>query len=135
MTIRLMTPMMAIKEKIINYTVQLKGNVHPNMIISYLVVFGALRRMVKAQGACDKPFWIYKRLNICVAPAPGNDVSVVEDVAFYVTATTETSSLARHGGNAIIQSPMYPKRLIARSSDLHHSTRCPKHKMKYSFFG
>ena len=24
-----------------------------------LVVFGALSQMVKVQGACDKPFWIY----------------------------------------------------------------------------
>ena len=40
-----------------------KGEVHPKMITSYLVVFGALSRMVKIGGAYDKPFWIYKRLN------------------------------------------------------------------------
>ena len=39
-----------------------KGEVHPKMITSYLVVFGALSRMVKVRGAYDKPFWIYKRL-------------------------------------------------------------------------
>ena len=45
--------------------------VHPKMITnitSYLVVFGALSRMVKVQGACDTPFWICKRLNNCAAP-------------------------------------------------------------------
>ena len=33
-----------------------------------LPVFGVLSRMVKVRGACDKPFWIYKRLNNCAAP-------------------------------------------------------------------
>ena len=32
-----------------------KGEVHLKMKVSYLVVFGALSRMVKVLGACDKP--------------------------------------------------------------------------------
>ena len=31
------------------------------MITSCLVVFGAPSRLVKVRGACDEPFWIYKR--------------------------------------------------------------------------
>ena len=59
-----------------------KGEAHPKMITSYLVVFGALSRMVKARGACVKPFWIYKRLNNCAAPAPNSDdVLVVASLA------------------------------------------------------
>ena len=37
---------------------EVKGEVHPKMITSYLVVFGALSRMVKVRGAYDEPFWI-----------------------------------------------------------------------------
>ena len=38
--------------------------------------------MVTVRGACDKPFWIYRRLNNCAAPAPGrNDVLVVAPLA------------------------------------------------------
>ena len=60
----------------------LKGEDHPKMITSYLVVFGALSRMVKVRGACDKPFWIYKPLNNCAAPAPaGDDILVVASLA------------------------------------------------------
>ena len=39
-------------------TVLLKGENHPKMITSCLIVFGALSRMVKVRGAYDKPFWI-----------------------------------------------------------------------------
>ena len=66
------------------------------MTTSYLVVFGAPSRMVKVRGACDKPFWIYKRLNNCAAPAPGSDdVLVVKEEVFLCAghakeATTET---------------------------------------------
>ena len=35
-----------------------KGEVHPKLITSYLVVSGLLSRMVKVRGAYDKPFWI-----------------------------------------------------------------------------
>ena len=53
------------------------------MITSFLVVFGALSRMVKVRGACDKPFWIYKLLNNCAAPAPDSgDVLVIEEETF-----------------------------------------------------
>ena len=53
------------------------------MITSYLVVFGALSRMLKVRGACDKLFWIYKRLNNCAAPTPdSDDVLVVEEEVF-----------------------------------------------------
>ena len=76
------------------------------MITSYLVVFGALSGMVKVRGACDKPFWIYKRLNNYPPPpppAPDSDhVLVVEEEAFLCVghakeATTETSSLSGAG--------------------------------------
>ena len=83
--------------------VLVKGEVHPKMITSYLVVFGAVSRMVKVRGACDKPFWIYKRLNDCAAPAPySDDVLVVEEEAFLCAghakeATTKTSSLSGAG--------------------------------------
>ena len=76
-----------------------KGKVHPKMITSYLVVFRAVSRMVKVRGACDKPLWIYKRLNNCAAPVPdSDDVLVVEEGAFLCAghakeATTKTSSL------------------------------------------
>ena len=49
-----------------------EGEVHPKMKTSYLVVFGALGRIVKIRGACDKKFGIYKRLNNC-APFPAAD--------------------------------------------------------------
>ena len=39
--------------------------------VSYLVVFGALSRMVKVRGACDKPFWVCKRLNKLRRPRAG----------------------------------------------------------------
>ena len=71
------------------------------MITSYLVVLGALSRMVKVRGACNKPFWIYKRLNNCAAPAPdSDDVLVVEEEAILCAghakeATTKTSSLCQ----------------------------------------
>ena len=48
-----------------------KGDVHPKMKISYLLVFGALSRMLNVRGACHKPVSIYKGLNMCVTPAPG----------------------------------------------------------------
>ena len=73
------------------------------MITSYLVVFGALSRMVKVRGACDKPFWIYKRLNNCGAPAPdSDDVLVVEEEVFLCVghakeATTKTLSQSGAG--------------------------------------
>ena len=38
-----------------------KGEVHSKMKVSYLVVFGALSRMVKVQGACHEPFWVYSQ--------------------------------------------------------------------------
>ena len=111
----------------------IKGEVHPKMITSYLVEFGALSRMAKVRGAYDKPFWIYKRLNNCAAPAPASDdVLLVEEEVFLCAGhakegTTKTSSLAGAGGGAIIQSLIYPKRLITCTSDLHHSTQCPVH--------
>ena len=81
---------------------------------------------MKVRGACDKPFWIYKRLNSCAAPAPDSDgVLVVEEEAFLCArhakeATTKTSSLSGVGVaqlfnrlyGASIQSLIYPKRLI-----------------------
>ena len=35
-----------------------KGEIHPKLITSYLVLFGLLSGMVKVRGAYDKPFWI-----------------------------------------------------------------------------
>ena len=43
-----------------------KGEVHPKMITSYLVVFGALSQMVNVRGAYDKAFWIYRWYSIHV---------------------------------------------------------------------
>ena len=38
---------------------------------------------MKVRGACDKPFWINKQLNMGAAPAPdSDDVLVVEEEAF-----------------------------------------------------
>ena len=85
------------------WLLMLKGEVHPKMITSYLVVFGALSRMVKVQGACDKPFWICKRLNNCAAPAPASDdVLVVASLACPAhkntsSSSTKTSSMAGAG--------------------------------------
>ena len=28
---------------------------------------------MKVRGACDKPFWIYNRVNNCAAPTPDSD--------------------------------------------------------------
>ena len=47
----------------------IKGEVHPKMITSYLVVFGVLSQLVKVRGAYDEPFWIYKGLNNCAPRA------------------------------------------------------------------
>ena len=112
------------------------------MITSYLVVFGVLSRMVKVRGAYDKPFWIYKRLNNCAAPAPASDgVLVVEEEVFLCAghgkeATTKTSSLAGAGVAQLFNRLYNPKRLIVCTSDLHHSTR-PRtlRDMKLSFLG
>ena len=62
------------------------------MKISYPVVFGALSRMVMVRGACNKPFWIYKRLNQFRHPSAGesDDVLVVEEQA--VTSLGNVSS-------------------------------------------
>ena len=79
----------------------LKGEVHPNMDISHIIVFGALRQMVKIRGACDKLFWIYMRLNNCAAPVPGSgSVLVVEEEVFLcvghaMAATTKTQLFNR----------------------------------------
>ena len=52
--------------------------------------------MVKVLGACDKPFWIYKRLNSCAAPAPdSDDVLVVEEEVFYVQGMPRKLPLKR----------------------------------------
>ena len=59
---------------------------------------------MKVRGAYDKPFWIYKRLNNCAAPAPASDdVLAVEEEVFLCAghakeATTKTSSLSGAGG-------------------------------------
>ena len=58
---------------------------------------------MRVRGACDKPFWIYMRLNNCAAPAPdSDDVLVVEEEVFLCAehakeATTKTSSLSGAG--------------------------------------
>ena len=59
----------------------LKGEVHSKMITSYLIVL-ALSGMGKVRGTCDKPFWIFKRLNNRATPAPDSDgVLVVASLA------------------------------------------------------
>ena len=121
------------KSKVLQGLQGLQWEVHPKMITSYLVVFGALSRMVKVRTACDEPFWIYKRLNNCTTPAPDSgDVLVVASLACHThkntsSSTTKTSPLSSAGGGAIIQLLIYPKRLIACTSDLHHSTQRPEH--------
>ena len=58
---------------------------------------------MKVRGACNKPFWIYKRLNNCAAPAPdSDDVLVIASLACLAhknasSSTTKTSSLAGAG--------------------------------------
>ena len=85
----------------------LKGEVHSKMVTSYLVVFGALSRMVKVRGACDRPFWIYKRLNNYAVPTPASDDVLVEEEEVFLCAghakeaTTNASSLAGAGAAQI----------------------------------
>ena len=114
----------------------IKGEVHGDtqkMITSYIVVFGALSRMVKVRGAYDKRFWIYKRLNNCAAPAPASDdVLVVTSLACPAhkntsSSTTKTSSLAGAAAGQLFNRLYIQKRLIACTSDLHHSTQRPDH--------
>ena len=88
---------------------------------------------MKVRGACDKPFWIYKRLNTCAAlPPDSDDVLVVEEEAILCAghakeATTKTSSLSGVGA-AQLFNPLYiQKQLIACTSDLHQSTPHPEH--------
>ena len=67
------------------------------MITSYIVVFGALSRMVKVRDPYDKSFWIYKRLYNCAAPAPASDdVLVAEEEVFYVQGMPRKLPLKRH---------------------------------------
>ena len=68
------------------------------MLTSYLVVFGALSRMVKVRDACDNPFRIYKRLNYCAAPIPDSDhVLVVASLACHAHKNGSSSTtLKRH---------------------------------------
>ena len=62
---------------------------------------------------------------------------MVEEEVFLCAGYAKEATTKRHhspargggggGGGAIIQSLIYPKRLIARTSDLHHSTQRPEH--------
>ena len=76
-----------------------KGEVYPKMITSYLVVFGALSRMVKVRGACVFGY-NYKRLNSCIAPtSDSDDTLVVDSLACAAhkntsSSTTKTSLLS-----------------------------------------
>ena len=96
----------------------LKGEVHSKMVTSYLVVFGALSRMVKVRGACDRPFWIYKRLNNYAVPAPASDDVLVEEEEVFLCAghakeaTTKASSL--HHVISCVQLPVCRFRLFSR---------------------
>ena len=50
------TPNFAV-QKCTSFTLsKFKGELHPKMITSYLVVFGTLSQMLRVRGACDKPF-------------------------------------------------------------------------------
>ena len=90
------------------------------MITSYLVVFGALSRMVKVRGACEKPFWIYKRLNNCAAPAPdSDDILVVASLACPAhkntsSSTTKTSSPAGAGAAQLFNRLYYKSKTAYR---------------------
>ena len=73
--------MTSFREKV-KISKRIKGEFHPKMKTSYLVVFGALSRMVKVRSACNKPFWTYKRLNNYAAPVlDSDDVLVVAAMA------------------------------------------------------
>ena len=72
----------------LNFNYSFKGEVYPKMKVSYMAVFGARSRMVKVPGACDEPFWVYKRLTKLRRPPPPppprriiDDVLVVEELA------------------------------------------------------
>ena len=41
---------------------------------------------MKVRGAYDTPFWIYKRLNNCAAPAPASDDLLVEEEELFFCA-------------------------------------------------
>ena len=58
--LRLVVVVVAFLQNTTGHVTNVKGEVHPKMITSYLVVFGVLSRMVKVKGACDKAFWVYK---------------------------------------------------------------------------
>ena len=60
------------KPKNVPLHILFKGEVHPKMKVSYLVVFGALSRMVKVRVACNKPFWVYMQINKLRRPRAGN---------------------------------------------------------------
>ena len=86
----------------------LKGEVHPKMITSYPVVFGVLSQMVTVRGACDKPFWIYKRLDNCAPVLDSDDVLVVASLACPAhkndpSSTTKTSSLGSVEGETVVK--------------------------------
>ena len=77
-------------------------------------------------------FYTY-RLNNCAAPAPASyDVLVVEEEVFLCArhakeATTKTLSLSGAGAAQLFNRLYIQKRLIACTSDLHHSTQRPEH--------
>ena len=108
-----------------------KGEVHSKMKTSYLIVFRALSRMVKVRGACDKLFWIYRRLNNCATPTSDNDILVVAAMAGPTHKMLPSLPLnvitVRRGDSALILSLIYSKRLIACTLDLDHSTQRPEH--------
>ena len=78
--------------------------------------------MVKARGACTKPFWTYERLNNCAAPAPdSDDVLAAEAEAFLCVghakkATTKTFPFTAkfHGGlTACVGMPKDPHKFLS----------------------
>ena len=97
---------------------------------------------MKVRGAYDKPFWIYKRLNNCAAPAPdSDDVLVVASLACPAhkntfSSTTKTSSLAGAGRRnysiAYISKTAY--RMHLGPSPFDSATRTLRD-MKLSFLG
>ena len=46
---------------------------------------------MKVRGACDKPFWIYKRLNNYAAPRRSDDGLVVEEEACLMCGACQRS--------------------------------------------
>ena len=88
----------------------------------YLVVLGALSRMVKVWGAWDTPFWIYKRLNNCAAPHRASDDVLVPSGSCHIKCcilSHQNVITYPVRGGAIIQSVIYQKQKQKTAYHMH----------------